>query len=176
MIPQCKNPQHPIGRSRTMLFLEQKDHCFVFACQACKDMNRKLSVQVLTESSFRQQVRKDLAKQGRLLTEAPPIMQPQMRSAKRPSIDWQGRRSRDGKYELVLYKELGEGNLQVQMAIDGRLAPMMDDHIASREEYRTDEQYFTRVAQSSELMLHLYGDARTPLTPEESSRRQGEAF
>jgi hypothetical protein len=62
------------------------------------------------------------------------------------------------------------------MAIDGRLCPQMDDHVASREEFPSDEAYWTRVARGSELMLHLYGDPRAPLTPEESAQREQEMY
>jgi hypothetical protein len=77
---------------------------------------------------------------------------------------------------LVRYETLGNGNLHIQMAIGGKLAPQMDDHIASREEFRTEEAYWTRVARASELMLHLYGDPRAPLTPEESAQREQEMY
>jgi hypothetical protein len=94
------------------------------------------------------------------------------------AFDWDAnaRRSRDGKYELVEYKELGGGALQIQMAINGKLCPQMDDHIASREEFVSEESYWKRVARGSELMLHLYGDPRNPLTPEESALREQEAY
>jgi hypothetical protein len=62
------------------------------------------------------------------------------------------------------------------MAVGGKLCPQMDDHIASREEFSTEEAYWTRVARASELMLHLYGDPRAPLTPDESAQREQQAF
>ena len=62
------------------------------------------------------------------------------------------------------------------MAIGGKLAPQMDDHVASREEFRTEEAYWSRVARASELMLHLYGDSRNPLTPEESAQREQQMY
>lgn len=192
-LPLCTNPQHPRALPRRMIYLQTKDHAHVFGCQACKDVNRKLSVRVMTDQFFKREVRKTLAAQGRLL-QGP--MRPRKRSpmeiglmremaldaarARKSSqtINWDSdaRRSKDGKFELISYKSLGNGNLQIQMAVNGKLAPQMDDHIASREEFRTEEAYWSRVARASELMLHLYGDARNPLTPDESKQREQEAY
>ena len=192
-LPNCTNPQHPRGLPTRMIFLETKGYTHVFACQACKDVNRKLSVRVMTDQFYKREVRKTLAAQGGLL--AGPMRRRQRtpgelglmremsldaaraREASK-SINWDSehRRSKDGKFELVEYKELGNGALQIQMAIDGKLCPQMDDHIASREEFRTEEAYWSRVARGSELMLHLYGDPRNPLTPEESALREQETY
>lgn len=158
-----------------MIFLEEKDRAFVFACQACKDINRVLSVRVMTDPRLRREIRKDMRARG-LLKEKPKVVEPQYRRQAPKSIAWEGRKSKDGRYELVTYRSLSNGDIQLQMAIDGKLAPMMDDHIASREEYRTDEQYFTRVAQYSETMLHLFGDARYPLTTDETKQREQSVF
>lgn len=192
-IPNCTNPQHPPGLPRRMIFLQYRDNAYVFGCQGCRDVNRKLSVRVMTDSFFKREVRKKLAAEGRMLRgpmrrrERSPFELGRMRElaldAQRAreasrTIRWDPdhRRSKDGKYELVEYRELGSGALQIQMAIDGKLCPQMDDHIASREEFRTEEAYWTRVARASELMLHLYGDPRYPLTPEESAQREQETF
>ncbi len=78
--------------------------------------------------------------------------------------------------ELIRYADLGEGNLQVQFAIRGQLAPMIDEHKSSRERHRSDEEWFTSLAKGSELLLHLYGDARNPLTEDEILRRQERGF
>ena len=177
---QCTNPQHPQGLPKEMIFLQERDSAYVFGCPACRDINRKLSIHVITSQRLKAETRKSLAAQGRLMTEAPRTITPQMRAPQSQSqpISWDDthRRSKDGRFELIHYRALPNGNLQLQMAIDGHLAPMMDDHIASREEFPTDEQYFSRVARASELMLHLYGDARAPLTPEESEHRQHQTF
>ena len=177
-LPLCTNPQHPPALPRRMDFLQYTDHSYVFGCQACKDVNRKLSVRVMTDQFYRREVRKQLAAEGRLLTGPPVTRQPQMRRQKPTTIGWddQKRRSRDGKYELVRYESLPNGDLHIQMAIKGQLAPQMDDHVASREEFRTEEAYWTRVARASELMLHLYGDPRAPLSPEESAQREQEMY
>jgi hypothetical protein len=192
-LPHCTNPQHPPALPRRMVYLQTKDYAHVFGCQACRDVNHKLSVRVMTDQFFKREVRKTLAAQGQLL-QGP--MQRRKRSpmelglmremaldaararASSKTIDWDSdhRRSKDGKFELVSYKSLGDGVLQIQMAIDGKLCPQMDDHVASREEFKTEEAYWTRVARGSELMLHLYGDARNPLTPEESALREQEAY
>ena len=177
-LPLCDNPQHPPSHPRKMKFLQYKDFAYVFGCQACRDVNRKLSVRVMTDQFYRREVRKSLAAQGRLLTAPPVIRQPHFGPAPSQSIGWDenARRSKDGKFELVRYESLGNGNVHIQMAVNGKLAPQMDDHIASREEFRTEEAYWTRVARASELMLHLYGDARSPLTPEESAQREKEMY
>ena len=177
-LPNCTNPQHPIGLPRRMIFLQYKDYAYVFGCQACKDVNRKLSVRVMTDQFFRREVRRQLTAEGRLLTALPPIRQPRYAPAPPQGIDWDSdaRRSKDGKFELVEYRSLGNGNVQIQMAISGKLAPQMDDHVASREEFSTEEAYWTRVARASELMLHLYGDVRNPLTPEESQQREQQMY
>ena len=176
--PDCTNPQHPVGMPRQMDFLQYKDNAYVFGCQACKDVNHKLSVRVMTDQFFKREVRKQLASEGRLLTGPPQARQPQMRRQQPTTIGWDpdARRSKDGKYELVRYESLGNGNVRIQMAINGKLCPQMDDHIASREEFRTEEAYWTRVAHGSELILHLYGDVRAPLTPEESAAREQEMY
>ncbi len=72
--PDCKNPEHPAGASKRMLFLAHKDHARVFGCQACWDKNRVQSVQVKTDPDYRQEVRSQLAAQGRLLTQHPVVM------------------------------------------------------------------------------------------------------
>ena len=192
-LPTCTNPQHPRGLPTRMIFLQTKDHAHVFGCQACRDVNRKLSVRVMTDQFFKREVRKTLAAQGQILKgpmrrrerssfEVGRMREMQAEAARRreaaQAFEWDGdaRRTTDGKYELVKYKDLGDGAVQIQMAIDGKLCPEMDDHIASREEFRTEEAYWKRVARGSELMLHLYGDPRSPLTPEESALREQETF
>ena len=192
-LPNCDNPQHPVGLPRQMIYLQTKDHTHVFGCQACKDVNRKLSVRVMTDQFFKREVRKQLEASGQL-PKGP--MQKRKRSpfelglmremsvdARRAreaaqAFDWDSdhRRTKDGKYELVEYKILGNGNCQIQMAINGKLCHQMDDHIASREEFVSEESYWKRVARGSELMLHLYGDPRNPLTPEESALRETQTF
>ena len=179
VLPLCANPQHPPSLPRRMIFLQYRDHAYVFGCQACKDVNRKLSVRVMTDQFFKREVRKQLGKEGRLLTAPPPRYQPRFYGqTASQGINWDssGRRSKDGKFELVKYENLANGNLHIQMAVNGKLAPQMDDHIASREEFSTEEAYWTRVAHAIELMLHLYGDARAPLTPEESKQREEEMY
>lgn len=192
-LPDCANPQHPHGMPRRMQFLQYRDNAYVFGCQACKDVNHKMSIRVMTDTFFKREVRRQLGKDGRLL-QGP--MQKRRRSpyeidrmremsleARRireaaRAFDWDdhARRTKDGKYELIEYKDLGNGAIRIQMAVDGKLAPQMDDHIASREEFRTETAYWARVARGSELMVHLYGDARNPLTPEESARREQETY
>jgi hypothetical protein len=72
--PDCKNPEHPAGASKKMIFLTHKDHARIFGCQACWDRNHVQSVQVITDPDYQQEVRRQLAAQGRLLTQPPVIM------------------------------------------------------------------------------------------------------
>jgi hypothetical protein len=162
-----------------MIFLQTKDHSHVFGCQACKDVNHKLSVRVMTDQFYKREVRRALAQSGGLLTGPPPIRQPQMYRQQPKGIEWDfsGKpKSSDGKYELVTYEKLADGNLQIQMAVGGKLCPQMDDHLDARKDYPTEVAYWTRVARASELMLHLYGDPRAPLTPEESAQREQQMY
>jgi hypothetical protein len=192
-LPDCTNPQHPSALPRRMIFLQYRDNAYVFGCQACRDVNHRLSIRVLTDQFYRREVRRQLAREGRLLFGLPcprprtPHELGLMRElsadaarhrARSREIGWDPdyRRSRDGKFELVRYETLGDGNLHIQMAVGGKLAPQMDDHVASREEFPSEEAYWSRVARASELMLHLYGDARYPLTPEESQQRESEMY
>lgn len=78
--------------------------------------------------------------------------------------------------ELVLFRDCGDGNLQIQLAINGQLAPMIDDHKMSRDRFQSGEAYFAHMARQSELLIHLYGDARNPLSPDLVERRQQEGF
>ena len=176
--PLCTNPQHPPALPRLMIYLQTKDHAHVFGCQACRDVNHKLSVRVMTDQFYRREVRRGLSQSGGLLAAPPAVRYPQMYRQQPTSIGWDpaSRRSRDGKYELVRYESLPNGDLHIQMAVGGKLAPQMDDHVASREEFRTEEAYWTRVARASELMLHLYGDPRAPLSPEESAEREQQMY
>jgi hypothetical protein len=191
-LPHCTNPQHPAGMPTRMVFLQTKDHAHVFGCQACRDVNRKLSVRVMTDQFYKREVRKALAAENRLpgplrRHQRTPgelgLMREMFLDAARArreadTFDWDSghRRTKDGKYELVEYRELSGGAVQIQMAINGKLCPQMDDHIASREEFRTEEAYWHRVARGSETMLHLYGDPRNPLTPEESAQREQQTY
>lgn len=192
-LPHCTNPQHPRGLPARMIYLQTKDHAHVFGCQACRDVNHRLSVRVLTDQFYQREVRRDLAARNQLLR-GPQRPRPRSqreldllrelsldaarRRAAATAFDWDPthRRTRDGKYELVEYRELGSGAVQIQMAVAGKLCPQMDDHLASREEFRTESAYWQRVARGSELMLHLYGDPRAPLTPEESAAREQETY
>jgi hypothetical protein len=53
---------------------------------------------------------------------------------------------------------------------------MIDEHKSSRERFRSDVEWFSELARGSELLLHLYGDARNPLTEDEILRRQERGF
>jgi hypothetical protein len=73
----CKNPTHPDQLSRTsMKLVKETEMEEVWACTACMDAHKVYSVQVRTKPKFRQHTRKELAKQGRLITEAPKTIQP----------------------------------------------------------------------------------------------------
>ena len=68
----CKNPQHPSARSRNeMELLKETETESYWACKACLEINRVVSGQVRTKPAYQRHVRRELAKQARLLTEAP---------------------------------------------------------------------------------------------------------
>lgn len=58
--PQCKSPHHPGDNRDTMLLVDENTTHFVFACSACKDVNKVLSVQVRTKPEFRAHVREQI--------------------------------------------------------------------------------------------------------------------
>jgi hypothetical protein len=88
-LPLCSNPQHPPGLPRKMIYLQTKDYAHVFGCLACKDVNHKLSVRVMTDSFYRREVRRQLGKEGRLLTAPPLTRQPRFTGpAAQQSIGW----------------------------------------------------------------------------------------
>lgn len=78
--------------------------------------------------------------------------------------------------ELVRFNDLGEGNLQVQVAVEGTLAPMIDDHKANVENFPSMDKYFEWVGIQSKLLIHLYGDARYPLPADVTATREKEGF
>jgi hypothetical protein len=80
--------------------------------------------------------------------------------------------------ELVRYTDLGNGDIQVQVAVNGILAPAIDDHKSTRElpECLTDKGYLAYIARQSEVLIHIYGDARNPLPMDEILKRQEEGF
>ena len=78
--------------------------------------------------------------------------------------------------ELVRFERLSEGNLRVQLAINGVLAPAIDDHRSHMEEFASDDAYFAQMARNSELLIHLYGDARNPFSDAVSRGKQEEGF
>jgi hypothetical protein len=78
--------------------------------------------------------------------------------------------------ELVRYVEKGNGDIQVQVAVDGVLAPMIDDHKSTRDRYHSDEDYFAHIAWQSKTLIHIYGDARNPFPMDKIQGRQEEGF
>lgn len=78
--------------------------------------------------------------------------------------------------DLVHYRNLGNGDLQIQVAVKGSLAPMIDDHVSSRERYSSDEEYFAWIGRQSEALIHVLGDARNPLPMALSLTKQQEGF
>lgn len=81
-----------------------------------------------------------------------------------------------GNVEIVRYVDKGYGDIQVQVAINGILAPMIDDHKSTRDRYASDEAYWAYVAKQSECLIHLFGDARNPLPVDLCQQRQEEGF
>ena len=78
--------------------------------------------------------------------------------------------------ELVEYRDGVDGHRHIQMAIEGVLAPAIDDHITTRENFPSDEKYFAHLAQRSKEFIHLFGSPRAPLSEDEVMRRSTEAF
>lgn len=78
--------------------------------------------------------------------------------------------------ELVEYREGMDGFRHIQLAVDGHLAPAIDDHISTRENFPTDSAYFAHIAKRSREFLHLFGDPRNPLPEQEVQRRLSEPF
>lgn len=78
--------------------------------------------------------------------------------------------------ELVEYRELMDGHRYVQMAIKGVLAPAIDDHITTRDNFASDTAYFAHLARRSEEFIHLFGSPKSPLSEAEVARRSQEAF
>ena len=114
-LPHCNNPQHPRGLPTRMIYLQTKDHAHVFGCQACKDVNRKLSVRVMTDQFFQREVRKTLAASGQLLRgpvrrrERSPMelglmremsLDAARRNARQRSIDWDSDHRRSTRWKV----------------------------------------------------------------------------
>lgn len=78
---------------------------------------------------------------------------------------WQQRR-----LEIIKHIDRGFGTIEVQVAVDGRLAIPMDIHRSVRDFYPTEDEWFNYLTQSGETMLDVYGDARYPLPAEEAHR------
>jgi hypothetical protein len=78
--------------------------------------------------------------------------------------------------ELVEYRDGMDGHRHIQMAINGVLAPAIDDHATTRENFATDAAYFAHLAKRSEEFLHLFGSPRSPLSEEEIQLRSQEPF
>jgi Fe-S oxidoreductase len=67
--PLCRCPEHPATHSReSMILVEEKEvkgyvtH-YVWACTACRDVNRALAVQVIANPRFRDAIRQHPAMQ-----------------------------------------------------------------------------------------------------------------
>ena len=78
--------------------------------------------------------------------------------------------------ELVEYRDGTDGHCHVQMAINGVLAPAIDDHITTRENFPNDTAYFAHLAKRSEEFIHLFGSPKSPLPQEEVEHRCAEPF
>ena len=78
--------------------------------------------------------------------------------------------------ELVEYREGIDGYRHIQMAINGILAPAIDDHITTRENFANDAAYFAHIAKRSAEFTHIFGSPKSPHSEEEVLRRSQEAF
>ena len=80
----CKNPTHPDALPRTsMRMVKETQTEEVWACVACMDAHKVYSVQVKTKPIYRQHVREQLAREGKLLTSAPQKIRPTYEPLKR---------------------------------------------------------------------------------------------
>ena len=61
--PQCRNPEHPASHSRdSMILVEEKEERgyvthYVWGCTVCRDVNKVLAVQVISNPRFRDAIR-----------------------------------------------------------------------------------------------------------------------
>lgn len=78
--------------------------------------------------------------------------------------------------QLVEYRYGIDGHRHVQLAINGVLAPAIDDHITTRENFANDKAYFAHLAKRSEEFIHLFGSPKSPLPEAEVARRCAEPF
>lgn len=65
------------------------------------------------------------------------------------------------KVEIIRLRKEGE-YFDVQVAIDGVLAPSMEVHASAREKYREEASWLEYLCRSAQTMIDLYGDARYP--------------
>lgn len=78
--------------------------------------------------------------------------------------------------ELVEYRDGLDGHRHIQMAINGVLAPAIDDHITTRNNFPSETEYFKHLARRSEEFIHLFGSPKSPLSEAEVQRRCAEPF
>lgn len=77
------------------------------------------------------------------------------------------------RLELIEYKRVGE-IVQIQLAVNGVLAPMIDDTPETRERFKDDYSYFCHMGWQSETLIHLFGDDRYGISEDEKLRREHE--
>lgn len=71
---QCKSPDHPPSHPKErMVCVGETPEVYAFACHACMEVRRLYSVQVKTKVAYREEVRKRLGREGRLMTKPPVI-------------------------------------------------------------------------------------------------------
>ena len=64
----CRNPTHPTGLSPFhMICVKESATEEVWACKACMEINHTYSVQVKTKTKYQQHIRRELAKEGKLV-------------------------------------------------------------------------------------------------------------
>lgn len=63
--------------------------------------------------------------------------------------------------EIVRYRKDGE-YYDIQIALNGTLAPAMEVHASAREQYTTDALWFDYLERSAQSLIDIYGDARNP--------------
>lgn len=73
--PQCKNPDHPTPNRDVMRCAEEPTESrpyYVFWCPVCAEVLKVKSLQVFTAARLREEVKRKMASEGRLMTAPPP--------------------------------------------------------------------------------------------------------
>jgi len=67
----------------------------------------------------------------------------------------------DHKLEIIHHRDMGD-EIEVQVAVDGKLSLPMDIHKSVRDAHPTEDEWLDYLTHSGETMIEVYGDARYP--------------